>query len=443
MSTEPRFERPPRALPGPRQVLRDLGPQYAANGLIGLIFAATGPIAVILAAGVQGGLGGRELASWLFGVFFANGLLTVLMCWVYRQPLGFFWTIPGTVLVGQALGHLSLAEVVGAYLVTGLLMLVLGLSGWIRTAMAAVPMPIVMAMVAGVFLGFGTGLVDSVTDDGAVAVPMIAVFVLLAAWPAAGRRLPPVLGALLAGVAAVLLTGSRGAGGGDLSGWVAAPLLVTPAWSWQAMVELVLPLAITVLVVQNGQGVGVLRAVGHRAPVNVVTAACGLWSILVAGVGAVSTCLTGPTNALLTAFGTRERQYTAGIVCGILAMVFGLFAPVVVRLMLAAPPAFLATLGGLAMLKVLQSAFVAAFGARVTLSALVTFVVTVSGMTAFNIGAPFWGLVAGVATAWLLERDDLRRDRLENGDSENDRAAASGSQRDPDPEAGAVDSAPR
>ncbi|MBP2366587.1 benzoate membrane transport protein [Pseudonocardia parietis] len=300
MTAEPRFEPPPGAPPGLRRVLRDLGPQYAVNGLIGLIFAATGPIAVILAAGVQGGLGGRELASWLFGVFFLNGLLTVLTCWLYRQPLAFFWTIPGTVLVGQALGHMSFAEVVGAYLATGVLMLVLGLSGWVRTAMAAVPMPIVMGMVAGVFLGFGTGLVDSVVGDGAVAVPMILAFVLLSAWPAAGRRLPPVLGALLVGVAAVLISGHRGSGGGDLTGVLAAPLFVAPAWSWQAMLELVVPLAVTVLVVQNGQGVAVLRAAGHRAPVNVVTVACGLWSVLAAGVGAVSTCLTGPTNALLT-----------------------------------------------------------------------------------------------------------------------------------------------
>lgn len=409
----PRLERPPGAPPGPRQVLRDLGPQYAANGLIGLVFAATGPIAIILAAGVQGGLGGRELASWLFGVFFLNGLLTVLACWLYRQPLAFFWTIPGTVLVGQALGHLSLGEVVGAYLVTGVLMLALGLSGWVRTAMAAIPMPIVMGMVAGVFLGFGTGLVTAVAADGPVAVPMVAVFVLLSAWPAAGRRLPPVLGALLAGVLAVLLSGRRGAGGGDLDGLLAAPAFVTPEWSARALLELVVPLAVTVLVVQNGQGVAVLRGAGHHAPTNVVAVACGLWSTLAAGVGAVSTCLTGPTNALLTASGERDRQYTAGIVCGVLAMGFGLFAPLVVRGMLAAPPAFLATLGGLAMLRVLQTSFVAAFGARVTLGALVTFLVTVSGVTAFNVGAPFWGLVAGMATAWLLERDELaggRRD---------------------------------
>jgi benzoate membrane transport protein len=125
----PLLERPPRPFPGPRRLGTDLGPVYAANGLIGLIFAATGPVAVILAVGTGGGLSQEELASWVFGVFFLNGILTVLACWIYRQPLAFFWTIPGTVLVGPALGHLSFAEVVGAFFGTGLLMLVLGLSG--------------------------------------------------------------------------------------------------------------------------------------------------------------------------------------------------------------------------------------------------------------------------------------------------------------------------
>ncbi|MEU9821157.1 benzoate/H(+) symporter BenE family transporter [Pseudonocardia alni] len=401
-----RFERPPLPVTRPGGVFRDLGPQYLANGLIGLIFAATGPVAVILAVGTQGGLDQGQIASWIFGVLFLNGVLTVVASWVYRQPLAFLWTIPGSVLIGPALGHLSWAEVVGAYLVTAGVVLVLGLSGWIRVAMAAIPMPIVMGMVAGVFLGFGTGLARAVTGDVAIAAPMVVVFLLLTAWAPAARRVPPVVGALAVWVLAVAVTGSFRYAPGD-AGWLAAPVLVTPAWSWQAVLELVVPLAVTVIVVQNGQGVAVLRAAGHDVPVNVATALCGMWSALAAAVGAVSTCLTGPTNALLTASGSRQRQYTAGITCGVLAMAFGALAPLFTNLMLAAPPAFVATLGGLAMLKVLQAAFVAAFGQRFTLSALITFVVTASGVTVLNIGGPFWGLVVGVAVAWLVEREDL------------------------------------
>jgi benzoate membrane transport protein len=404
------IERPVRPLPGPRRLLRDGGPLYAANGLVGLVFAATGPVAVILAVGTQGGLSQEQLASWIFGAFFVNGLVTVLACWLYRQPLAFFWTIPGTVLVGPALSHLAWPEVVGAFFVTGVLVLVLGLTGWVRRAMSVVPMPIVMAMVAGVFLRFGLDLVHSLRADVAIAGPMVVAFLLLSALPGLGRRVPPVIGALAAGAGAVALSGrfQPSASGTE---WFAAPVLQAPHWSLQAAVELVVPLAVTVLVVQNGQGIAVLRSAGHEPPINAVTVVCGAWSLLAAAVGTVSTCLTGPTNALLTASGERARQYTAGIVCGLLAMLFGLFAPLFTGTMLATPAAFIATLGGLAMLRVLQSSFVAAFSTRFTLGALITFVVTVADVSVLNVGAPFWGLLAGLAVAWLLERSDSSPDR--------------------------------
>ena len=405
---QPLIERPADRPPGLRRLVADAGVVYAVNGVIGLVFAATGPVAVILAVGRQG-LSPAELASWIFGVFFLNGVLTVLACWVYRQPLAFFWTIPGTVLVGPALGHLSFREVIGAFYATGLLILVLGLSGWVRRAMALVPMPIVMGMVAGVFLRFGTDLVRALSADVMIALPMVAVFVLLSAVPAVGRRIPPILGALIVGAVAVALSGRFDAGPAGTR-WLAAPMVQAPQWSVQAMVELVIPLAVTVLVVQNGQGVAVLRSAGHQPPVNAITVLCGVWSLFTAAVGAVSTCLTGPTNALLSASGARARHYTAGITCGLLAVGFGLFAPLFTRLMLATPAAFIATLGGLAMLRVLQSAFVTAFGSRFTFGALVTFVVTVADIKVLSIGSAFWGLVAGLAISWLLERSDFVAD---------------------------------
>ena len=169
------------------------------------------------------------------------------------------------------------------------------------------------------------------------------------------------------------------------------------------MIELVVPLAITVLVVQNGQGVAILKAAGHDAPVNAATLGCGLWSIVTAFCGTVSTCLTGPTNAILCSSGERRRHYIAGLTVGVLALAFGLLSPLFTRAMLATPPAFIATLAGLAMLKVLQSSFTTAFAGAYSLGALITFIVTVSDIALFNVGAAFWGLIAGYAVSRLLE----------------------------------------
>ena len=108
---------------------------------------------------------------------------------------------------------------------------------------------------------------------------------------------------------------------------VIEPVLQAPAWSLAAAIELVVPLAITVLVVQNGQGIAVLRAVGHQPPVNAITTACGVGSMISAAFGGVCSCLTGPTNAIISSSGARERHYTAGIFVGLLALFFGLLAP--------------------------------------------------------------------------------------------------------------------
>ncbi len=395
------------AAPERRRFFRDLSAAGAASALVAFLFAASGPLAIVLATGAKGGLAEAQIASWVFGALAVNGAVSIVYCLVWRQPLVFFWTIPGTVLVGTALEHLTFAEVIGAYLATGLLMLALGLTGWVRRAMQAIPMPIVMAMVAGVFLAFGLDWVRAFQAEPLIAASMTAAFLAASLVPAVAARVPPLIVALAIGALVIHQAGTFAPGLGQTS-LLATPQLQMPAFSWAAMAELVVPLAITVLVVQNGQGIAVLTAAGHAPPVDQIAVGCGLTSMAGALIGAVSTCLTGPVNAILSAAGTREGQYTAGVLVGVLAIGFGLAAPLVTRLMLSTPPAFIATLAGLAMLRVLQSAFTIAFQGRFTLGALVTFLVTVAGIPVLNIGAPFWALIAGTCVSLVLERGDWR-----------------------------------
>lgn len=397
-----------RPVPGPIRVARAMSGENISNALIAFIFSASGPVAIVLAVATRGGLSEEQIASWLFGSFFVNGLLSIIFCTLYRQPLVFFWTIPGTILVGPALAHSTFPEVVGAFLATGLLMLLLGLTGVVRRVMEAIPLAIVMGMVAGVFLPFGLDWIKAFQADWLLAGAMTATFALFSARPGLARRLPPLVMALAVGVAVIMLAGKGNALGDGGLPFLAAPQLVVPAFSWPAMIELVVPLAVTVLVVQNGQGIAILTACGHHPPTNAIAAACGLWSMLVATIGTVSTCLTGPTNAILASGSNRETHYAGGIVVGLLALAFGLMAPLYTRLMLAAPPAFIATLAGLAMLKVLQLAFATAFQGRHGLGALVAFLVTVAGLPIANIGAPFWGLVLGALASRILEPADFK-----------------------------------
>jgi benzoate membrane transport protein len=401
---------PALAVPAFRSFWRDLAPVHVANGLVAFLFAATGPVAVILASGTKGGLSEADLASWIFGSFAIPGAISIAYCLGYRQPLVFFWTIPGAVLVGSALGHLTLPQVVGAYILTGILMIALGVTGWVRRAMRAVPMPIVMAMVAGVFLNFGLEWVRAFRADLKLTGAMTIAYLAVSALPRVAARLPPLIVSMAVGAGVVAQFGSF-APALDQASVLATPILHAPEFSWAATAELVVPLAITVLVVQNGQGVAVLTAAGHDPPVDSIAIACGGGSLLAAFVGAVSTCLTGPVNAILSANNDRQAQYTGGVIVGVLAIVFGLLSPLFTRLLLAAPRAFIATLAGLAMLRVLQGAFTIAFQGRFAIGALVTFLVTVADIPVFNIGAAFWALIAGALVSLMLERADWRVDR--------------------------------
>ncbi len=400
MSLEP-IQRP---LPGPARIFADISAENAINALVAFAFSITGPVAIILAVAARGHLSEAQIASWIFGAFFFNGLLSISASVLYRRPLVFFWSIPGTVLVGPALANATFADVVGAFIVAGVLMLALGLTGVVRRVMDAVPMPIVMGMVAGVFLPFGLDWVKAFQIDLPIALSMTVAFLALSAHPPLAQRLPPLIVALLVGVVAIALTRS-----GPLpqlgDAVLAAPVFVMPVFAPATLIELVIPLVISVLVVQNGQGIAVLRSSGHEPPVNVIAAACGLWSIVAGLVGTVSTCLAGPSNAIISTGRDRSTHYAAAVLIGILALLFGLFAPFFTALLLATPPAFIATLAGLAMLRVLQSAFATSFQGAFGIGALVAFLVTVSDITIANIGAPFWGLVFGALVSRIMERE--------------------------------------
>lgn len=386
-----------------RHFFADLSATHLVNAMVAFVFAISGPVAIILTVSAKGGMSSEELASWLFGSFFVNGAVSFVFCLVYRQPLVCLWTIPGIVLVGTAIDHLAFSDIVGAYMATGCLLLALGLSGWLSRIADAIPLPIVMGMVAGVLLQFGIGWITSIFSAPWIAAPMTIAYLAVAALPLISRYCPPMLVTLLVGAAAIYATNAAPEAA-EVSFAIVTPILFFPTFSWQAMVELVVPLMITVVFVQNSQGIAILRSTGHQPPVNAIVNVCGGTSLIAAWVGTVPTCLTGPVNGIISAGGAREGHYTAGVIVAILCMIFGLLAPPVTALLLATPVAFIATLGGIALLPVLQGAFVNAFSGKFTIGALVAFMVTLSEVTLFNIGAPFWGLLAGILVSRVLER---------------------------------------
>ena len=395
-----------RPLPRIAEILRHAFGHNLVNGFSAFLFAATGPGAMILAVGTAASLPNSVIAAWMFTAYAVSGVLSIGVCYLYRQPLTIGYSMPAVVIVGPALMHFSMPELVGAYLVTGALILVLALTGLIRRVTAALPEPIIMAMVAGVFLPYGMRMIGAFDTSIWIAGAMAIGYLAVSAAPAVQRRFPPVLAALVAGVAAIVATGSF-APASDLVFRTAEPMIFTPVFNLTAIIELVIPLTVTVVGIHNTQGFAIARNAGYRPPENMATLLCGGGSLVYGALGCVPTVVTAPANAILNVSGDPDWRYVGGIWFGLFIITFGVMAPSAVQIGLELPGAFIATLAGLAMVPVLQSAFVSGFGGKFPLGALVTFMVTIAGVSIFGIGAAFWGLVFGYAVARIVERRDF------------------------------------
>lgn len=396
------LERPERRLPAVREIAAGIEKNNITNSITAFLFAATGPLAIYVAAASLGNMSQADISAWLFACYGVSGVMSVLFCYAYRMPLCLGWTIAGSVLVGSALTHLPFDEVVGAFLLTAALLTLLGVTGWIGRIMDAIPLPIVMGMVAGVFLPMAVKIVTAFEETAVIAGATLAAFVVVSMLPAVARLFPPVLAALVAGGAATAATGAF-ALDAPITFSLAEPIIYAPRFTLRASLELVIPIAITVIGAQNAQGFAILRDAGFRPPTNMMTLACGIGSFIMAPLGSVSTCVTGPVNGILNSSGEKDRRYVGGILVGLLFMLLALFSPTAASLALAMPAAFIGMLGGLALLPVLQGSFTTAFGGGFKLGALVAFMVTVSNVTLYNIGAPFWGLVFGYLASLVLE----------------------------------------
>ena len=408
------------SFPRVRDITAGLGRHTVVNGVVALLFGTTGPLAILLSVARRGGLDEGVTNSWIFASYALAGGLSIIFSLAYRQPLGMAWTIPGAVLLVPAFDHLAFPHIVGAYFATAALLVATGVTGWAQRAMAFVPLPVVMGMVAGVFLPFATGIVAAFDAVPGTAAAMVLGFFVVSGIPRLARTVPPVLASLAIGVVVMLASGQVAPTGG-LGPEVVRPVLHAPVFSARALLELVVPLALTVIAIQNAQGFAILRTEGYDPPENVLTVACGVGSFAFGALGSVPACVTGPVNGILNSSGPKESRYVGGVVFGVLMVVFGTFAPVATRLASAVPGAFIAVLGGLALVPVLRAAFGQAFGGRFVFGALTSFVVTASNTNILRVSSAFWGLLFGLAASWLLERDDFPRALGSRGSDERRR----------------------
>ena len=399
-------EKPPGIRQGLAALPGHLNAQTIGAGLIATIFGCTGPPLIIMSSAMNAGYTTTQTISWLASVCFFGGLISFIMALRYKQPIVGAWSIPVAVMLGNTLAFFSIEQAVGAYLMGGVVVLLLGFSGLVGRIMRLLPMPIVMGMIAGAMIKFGTDMITSIEALPLICGAAMAAYFLTARF---FRRFPPALGALLVGITGAMLYGGMTFAGGDYS--LVLPTVFVPSFSLDAFLSISLPLALLVIGAENAQATGVLLAEGYKPPVNDMTVASGIGGIIASFFGGHNANVAGPMTAICAsgeAGEDKEGRYAAAVVNGVLFAGFGVFASVAVAVIQSVPAPLVGVVAGLAMIGVLIQAFEQAFvTGRFKVGAFFALVIAMSGITVFQISAPFWALIGGVAVSILTEPKDF------------------------------------
>lgn len=385
--------------------MRDLHSAAWWAGLTAFVWYAFGAVPLHISVSEQLGLTTAQTSSWIFIVWFSSAVSSIATSLYFRQPIPITWTIPGLVYLGTLVDRFSFAELVGANLVAGVLLLALGLLGIGGRIMRWLPLPIIMGMFAGSILEYIVRMVRATVEDVAVAGTVVGCYLL-------GRligspRVPPVGLAVVGGGIAVAAVGS---GGATPVEWT-LPALAVPdmAFSASAIVAVSLPMVVLAMGLGNIQGLGYLLAQGYKVPVNAVSTIVGVNSIVNALLGghAATVARTGVAILASADAGPAPGRYWAAVIAAALTIVMALAATPLASLLNILPRTYVYALAGVAIISSLQDALEKSFGGNMRFGALIALVVAATPFSVLGITSAFWAILAGVAASGFAERKQL------------------------------------
>lgn len=372
---------------------RDLSVSAASAGFVAVLVGFTSSVALVFQAAQAFGASEAVIASWMWALGIGMGLTTALPSLLLKKPVMIAWSTPGAAVLASAGVGFDLAQATGAFIVCALLITLSGVTGWFERVMSRIPMAIAAGLLAGVLASFGMAAFSAAQTALPLVLLMLASYLL-------GKRWLPRYAVPLTLAASIAFAAAQGQVAWSEVQWeLTRPVWTTPRFTWQAAVSVALPLFVVTMASQNVPGVAVIRATGYHMPISRLISLSGVATLLLAPFGGYTFNLAAITAAICMgpeAHPEPARRYTAAVVCGVLYIGIGLFGAAVAGLLIAFPRELVAAIAGLALLSTIGGGLVAALQDEAHREpALITFLVTASGLTLGGIGSAFWGVVAG------------------------------------------------
>ena len=378
---------------------KDISVSAVFAGAVTVMVGFTSSVAVVFHAAQSAGADAAQMASWIWALGLGMGITCMALSWRYKQPVVTAWSTPGAAMLITAASGMPMAEVVGAFVVSSLLVMAVGFSGVFERFMHRIPLPLAAGMLAGVLLRLGLDVFVTMAEQWPLPLLMTVVYLL-------SRRWQPRYAVVLSLLAGTVLAAWQGDVHWQSIDWQwAQPVWVTPQFSMAALIGMALPLFIITMAAQNIPGVAAMKAHGYAPPLSPVMGWIGVVNLLLAPFGAFALNLAAITASICAseeAHADKAKRYTAAMSAGFFYILMGLAGASVVSLFAAMPKALVMVIAGLALFGTIANALADSLKDISTREpAFITFLVTASGLSLWGIGSAFWGLVAG-AVAWGL-----------------------------------------
>lgn len=377
---------------------RDL-PALSA-GFVTVLVGYTSSAAIIFEAARSAGASQAMIASWLMALGIAMGITCIGLSLRYKVPVVTAWSTPGAALLITSLSGVSMAEAIGAFVFSAALIVLAGVTGWFEKALNRIPLPMAAAMLAGILVKFGINVFGAMQTELALVLAMFVAYLL------AKRLLPryAIVLVLLLGCAIAAAQGLLQLGEVTLT--LATPLWTTPQFNPGVLLGVGLPLFMVTMASQNIPGVATLHANGYRPPISALMTGTGVVNLLLAPFGCFAVNLAAITAALCMGKDAHEdpaRRYLASVAAGAFYLLLGIFGATVGALFAAFPKALVLAIAGLALFGTIAGGLATAMkDDAMREPALITFLITASGVSLAGIGSAFWGLVGGVLALLIL-----------------------------------------
>lgn len=383
---------------------------HLTSGFISVLVGYSASVAIIFQAAEAVGATQAQTNSWMLVLGLGMGITGLILSIYYKMPILTAWSTPGAALLAISLSGVPIEQAIGAFLLCGLLLTITGITGWFEKIAQFVPIPLANAMLAGILFQFGLGVFESLNQEF-ILVGLMGISYLLGK-VFLGRYAVPMV--LLVGIIASGFLGLYQPQSIDLA--IAKPVFIMPEFNFSVLLSVGIPLYIVTMTSQNMPGVATIRAAGYEPPISASVTVTGVATLLLAPFGGFAFNLAAITAAICLgdeADENKQTRYKAAIVTGILYCIVGLMGATVVSLFFIAPKALVVAIAGMALLGTIGNALVAALeDAKQREPALITLLVTVSGISFLGIGSAFWGLVIGMFANYIMTKLPVKKSTI-------------------------------